>query len=151
MITYACVYFAWKFACYDFIIFCRRNPTILVDPRMWGTWFLTDVDLAFVNLQACIRASYLDAPFTMRLDRPIDPVRSKGSPGDGDKRVKRDVGRKRVKRTAESDMIKYWNEYHANGGIRSRLGTAIQCFHNPDDKDAAVQLLKDQCNVASGV
>lgn len=118
----------------------------------------------------------------MRLDRPIDPVRSRGpsspagegpespstladssefpipaQPGAhtqqgqvGGKKGQKPgpaLKQKRPKTNAESEMESYWDAYHASGGIRYRLSNTIQCFQNPDDRDAAVQLLKGQCAV----
>ncbi|ODM97880.1 hypothetical protein Ocin01_08810 [Orchesella cincta] len=103
-----------------------RNPTRLIDDRMWGSWFLADVDITFTNMQACIRAAYLDAPFAMRLDRPIDPVRSP----------------KRKKRSVDD----YWEKYNDNGGIRYKLMDDMQCFQNPDDRELVLQVLKNKCN-----
>lgn len=130
---------------------------------MWGTWFLSDVDLTFTNLQACIRAAYLDAPFVMRLDRPIDPVRSPSvssssflsgatggitNAGSGGS-MRRGKRRKRQVPGSEGqqDLDAYWDTYEANGGIRFMLLEETQCFQNPDDRNKAVGPLKDQCKV----
>jgi hypothetical protein len=56
---------------------CRINPTELDDVKDWGSWFLVDIQTTMENLQHCVRGAYEGAPFTVRLDRPIDHKRFK--------------------------------------------------------------------------
>ncbi|XP_021949268.1 uncharacterized protein LOC110846736 isoform X1 [Folsomia candida] len=73
----------------DKIRFRWENPTQLEDSRMWGTWFLADLDTTYMNFGACMSGAYEGAPFAMKLDRPIDKLRKSG--GRRSQRQRRDA------------------------------------------------------------
>lgn len=75
------------------IFFQRENPTQLEDSRMWGTWFLADLDTTHLNFGACISGAYEGAPFAMKLDRPIDKLKKLGK------------AKRRKKRQAEGETV----------------------------------------------
>jgi hypothetical protein len=112
----------------------REHPTKLEDPRMWGTWFLADVDSTYLNMGACIAGAYQDTPFSMKLDRPIDPTRRSG------RRKKRDV---KTDASSSTDAIEaYWDSYRNAGGVPSFMAEDVQCFKSQVSRDAVVGKLK---------
>jgi len=56
-------------------VYSRINPTEMEDIKDWGSWFLVDIQTTMDNLQHCVRGAYEGAPFSVRLDRPIDHKR----------------------------------------------------------------------------
>lgn len=95
---------------------------------MWGTWFLADVDSTHLNFGACISGAYEGAPFSMKLDRPIDETRRSG------RRKKRDVERE--------DIGSYWAKYRSGGGIKNKLLGQAQCFDSQERRDFVVNNIK---------
>jgi len=107
---------------------------------MWGTWFLADVDSTYLNMGACISGAYLGAPFSTKLDRPIDPTRRSGR-----RRKRRDADS--AKDGSLSAVKAYWDDYKRSGGLPSAISRdSMHCFNSESERDITLEGLKSaQC------